>query len=950
MFVLEFLSDFHLVTARWASSLRISMARRLGQASFADARCGRAWLEAASPTMVANHCNGKRGFGGQSWLARPHLSLARNQKITLSIAVYIIALAACFFSNSAACAHERWILTPEQISEWNAQPKPELFTHLSSGNITMISLFLLFVAGWVRLGFTGARELFPDLQARLASYGDHVPRILRVCLAWMLLSSAFGAEPRFGIAPFTTPTLFAPDLLLRDLGPGWAWLRWAEVVIGLAILFGVYVRFFAAALIGFALLGAWLYGSAMLAYAGALIGVCIYLLMQGPGRHYPPLPTPTMFLGAQSWLASQPRQRAQAIMRVLTGANLLYLGIYFKVLQPNLLLGIIKTYHLPILSSAPESFTLLMTLVEVAAGVLILAGVLLRPLSLVLLAAFIFFAALLPESYTSHILFYGVMLSFLFNAAGHWRVPAAQDKAAEIVIIGGGFSAISAATRIEKLIGPYTRVNLTLVHESSNMLFYPLLPEVVSGGMQPGNVVNPIRRIIPQTRVLSGKLRHVNDRTKRVAIRRKNGRELLLPYDQLILAVFLEPDLAFVPGANTHSQPIDSVGDALHIRKRVLDLIEDAELVDDLDERRRLLTFAVVGSGQRSCSTAVELCEMLRTAEASYPVLRQHGWRVYLYEDTHAPFTDFEAEIQSQRNRELEKAGVTLCSNDRIVGLTDRDIRLASGERRPVGMVVNGSFKLPTIALNEQEFRWPLEVGDDLSVKGRQSVWSAAVTTQGARGHFNTTADLVALGNAVGYNAWAGSQGYPSRKFSRRNRFFKSYNMGRRSLCSLGGLIVTGTPAWILSRLSNLLALPGLERNLRILMDWILDIPFRNDIAVLAPDQTEHLQRKHFESGDTVISQGDIGDTAYIIESGRVEVLMNEKKMAELAEGDCFGEIALLSDVQRTATVRCLTSCELTVLARDDFQTLTSGQGALAQAIRKQATERRRAQGDVALG
>ena len=325
-----------------------------------------------------------------------------------------------------------------------------------------------------------------------------------------------------------------------------------------------------------------------------------------------------------------------------------------------------------------------MTLVEVAAGVLILAGVSLRPLSLVLLAAFIFFAALLPESYTSHILFYGVMLSFLFNAAGHWRVPAAQDKAAEIVIIGGGFSAISAATRIEKLIGPYTRVNLTLVHESSNMLFYPLLPEVVSGGMQPGNVVNPIRRIIPQTRVLSGKLRHVNDRTKRVAIRRKNGRGSLCSLTiNRFWRCFWSRTSPLSPGANTHSQPIDFVGDALHIRKRVLDLIEDAELVDDLDERRRLLTFAVVGSGQRSCSTAVELCEMLRAAEASYPVLRQHGWRVYLYEDTHAPFTDFEAEIQSQRNRELEKAGVTLCSNDRIVGLTDRDIRLASGRTAP---------------------------------------------------------------------------------------------------------------------------------------------------------------------------------------------------------------------------------------------------------------------------
>jgi CRP-like cAMP-binding protein len=150
-------------------------------------------------------------------------------------------------------------------------------------------------------------------------------------------------------------------------------------------------------------------------------------------------------------------------------------------------------------------------------------------------------------------------------------------------------------------------------------------------------------------------------------------------------------------------------------------------------------------------------------------------------------------------------------------------------------------------------------------------------------------------------------------------------------------------PAWILSRLNNLVALPGLERNLRILLDWLLDVPFRNDIAVLAPDQTEHLQKKHFETGDEVISQGETGDAAFIVESGRLDVLKDGKKVAELTEGDCFGEIALLSDIKRTATVRCLTPCELTVLARDDFQTLSSGQGALAQAIRKQGLERKRA-------
>jgi hypothetical protein len=115
--------------------------------------------------------------------------------------------------------------------------------------------------------------------------------------------------------------LFAPDLELRLLAPVWAWLRWAEVVIGLALLLGVYVRFFAALLLMLAFLGTWLFGMTMLSYVGALIGTCIYLLMQGPGRYFLPLPTAPLLVGLQSWLASQPRQRAQAIMRVLTGAT-----------------------------------------------------------------------------------------------------------------------------------------------------------------------------------------------------------------------------------------------------------------------------------------------------------------------------------------------------------------------------------------------------------------------------------------------------------------------------------------------------------------------------------------------------------------------------------------------------------------------------------------------------
>jgi len=846
----------------------------------------------------------------------------------------LFGVAAFFIITDQALAHERWILSPDQIAELKAHPRPKLYSELSPLNVTMISLFLLFILGWVRLGFTGARELFPDLQARLASYGDHVPRILRVCLAWMLLTSAFGMEPRFGVAAFTSSSLFAPDLELRLLGPQWHWLAWAEVVLGLTILFGIYVRFFAALLIMMALLGGGLFGEAILAYAGALIGASIYLLMQGAGRHFLPLPTPPFLLGLQSWLEAQPRQRAQAIMRVLTGITILYSGVYFKVFQPNLVLGIISMHHVPLMSAAPEAFTLLMALVEVSAGILIIAGILLRPLSVFFLFAFVGFALLLPETLTEHILFYGVMLSFLINGAGHWRVPQARDKAAEIVIVGGGFSGIHAAMKIEKLIGHYSRVHVTLIHDDPNMLFLPLLPEVIGGTMQPGNVVNPIRRVIPQTRVVIGQLDYVDEQAKRVVVRRKNGEEINLPYAELILALLPVPNLTRIPGMMAHASPIDSVGDALHIRKGVIDRVEDAEFTEVAAERDRLLTFAVVGSGQRACATAVELCQMLRTAEASYPVLREHGWQVYLYEDTKIPFTDLEVQIQPQRDRGLKKAGVKLCHDDEVVGLTHRDLAVASGERRPVGLVVNASFRLPTVALSDQCRRWPFEIEDDLSLKAYQNIWVTAMKKQTIM-----TADLVALGNAVGYNAWAVSQGYAPRPFRPGERLLKPYSMGRRSLCSLGGFTFGGAPAWIVSRLTNLLALPGLERNLRILMDWVLDIPFRSDIAVLAPDPTERLQRAHFEPGDEVIRQGDEGETAYVITSGRVEVLQDGNKLGELGDGDSFGEIALLSKVRRTATVRCLTACELTVLARDDFKALTTGFGSLAEAIRKQAVK-----------
>ncbi len=839
------------------------------------------------------------------------------------------------FFSEVVLAHERWILSPEQINHWNSQVRPELFSNLSPLNLIMISGFSLFIFGWVWLGFTGARELFPDLQARLSSYGDHVPRILRVCIAWILLSSALGAEPRFGIDPFTSPTFLAPDLELKQLGLQWYWLRWAEIFLGITILFGLYVRVFSALAIALSLLGGYLYGEAILAYAGAFIGGNLYLMLQGAGRHYVPLPTLPVFKRLQAWLANQPRLRAQAIMRIMTGTTLLYLGVFFKVMQPNLSIGIITLYKLPILSINPEAFTLFMALVEVSAGILMMAGVLLRPLSLFLITAFSVFALLLPETMTEHILFYGVVLSCLINSAGHLKHPEPRDKSANIVIVGGGLAALQAAIKIEKLIGQYSRVNITLLHEQANFLFTPFLPEVIGGTVQPGNVVNPLRRIVQQTQVVVGHLETIDTKAKKVIAKRKNNETLELPYDSLILALTAKSSISDIPGMTAHSCPIDSVADALRIRQRVLDLVEAAEFEADAAEKARLLSFAVIGAEELAYGVAIELSQILRAAESSYSVLKSTGWQIHLYGEPKSLWPKFETLIGSKRSRSLVKAGVTEHHEKHISSVTEKQLFYSNGESQAVGLVINTSLHLPSIpVLGRDELVAPFNINEELRLEGFESIWMADFSSNIGPHPFMFTNDLVQLGACASFNAWAHSQGYVTRNFKKQKWFLQPYNMGEYSLCQLGSVIISGRPAWFISRLINLFSVPGLERNLRIIFDWLLVLAFRNDIAVLAQTPSEHLQISHFKSGDEIFRQGDAAQLAYVVDCGRLKLIQDNRVVKELGPGDYFGEILPMHLNRRVDTVRCLSDCELRLVSQTDLKALMQGGWLMSKAIR----------------
>src|SRR5207245_8153186 len=137
------------------------------------------------------------------------------------------------------------------------------------------------------------------------------------------------------------------------------------------------------------------------------------------------------------------------------------------------------------------------------------------------------------------------------------------------------------------------------------------------------------------------------------------------------------------------------------------------------------------------------------------------------------------------------------------------------------------------------------------------------------------------------------------------------------------GLKLSGFPAWVMWRGFYLFRLPGLERKLRVWIDWNLDLFFSRDLAELNVERTERVSLAHYEPGEAIIRQGDLADAFYVITRGEVAVLREEDgretELARMKRGDCFGEVGLLRHQRRNATVRAVSQVDVIALGRHDF-------------------------------
>jgi NADH dehydrogenase len=240
-------------------------------------------------------------------------------------------------------------------------------------------------------------------------------------------------------------------------------------------------------------------------------------------------------------------------------------------------------------------------------------------------------------------------------------------------------------------------------------------------------------------------------------------------------------------------------------------------------------------------------------------------------------------------------------------------------------------------------------VTSQLQVEGSEDVWAlgdcALVPNPDGRSFAPPTAQhAIREANTVADNIAASIAGTSQREFS-FGGLGKMGSLGRRSaVAELFGFRISGFPAWWLWRTIYLAKLPGWARRLKVATSWTLDLFLQPELVQLRAAVAGGLRHEHFEPGQTVFHQGDVGDSIFVIVDGAAEVLREEAghsaRIACLGAGEVFGEMALLGRSERNATVRCLEPMRVLRLPRRDFSLLDASLPALRRSFEQVAEVR----------
>jgi NADH dehydrogenase len=419
------------------------------------------------------------------------------------------------------------------------------------------------------------------------------------------------------------------------------------------------------------------------------------------------------------------------------------------------------------------------------------------------------------------------------------------SEPSRIVILGGGFAGTTTALRLEQLFARDRSVEITLVDAENFSLFTPLLPEVPSGSIEPKHIVSPLRALLRRTVVRQAEIKKV-DLEQRTVIACHCGACPLFPirFDHLVLAVGGVTNFFGLPGVAENALTMKSLADATALHAHVIAKLEHADLEPDSVTRRGLMTFVVAGGGFAGVETVAELNDFVRGATRYYPRVRPEEIRVVLVHSGTRILPEVSQSLSDYALKKLRGQGVEVILGVRIAQATGDHVCLDDGSDIASQTLIWTAGVAPSPLLDTLNLprtaNGKVETEVTLQVKGHPDVWClgdcAAIPDLTTGKTCPPTAQhALRQGRLLAENIAAVIRGQMPQPFRFRPIGLLA-GLGRRSaVAEIRGLKFSGFFAWWLWRTVYLLKLPGIERKVRVALDWTLDLFFPRDIVYLRP-------------------------------------------------------------------------------------------------------------------
>ena len=433
------------------------------------------------------------------------------------------------------------------------------------------------------------------------------------------------------------------------------------------------------------------------------------------------------------------------------------------------------------------------------------------------------------------------------------RLPLARKK--KIVILGGGFAGVECTRQLESKFGNDPDIELVMVSEDNFLLFTPMLPQVASGMIETRHIVLPIRTICKKTKFYEGRIKNIDPFGKLVNLwGTGDKRSISIHYDFLVVALGSETNFFGMADVEKNAYTMKTLNDAVVLRNRIIDMLEQAENETNPILRKSFLNFVVAGGGFAGIETAGELMDLILDARKHYPTIHKDDLKVVVIEALPMILPGFNEKLAEFAKQKLIERGIDIKLQTAITSFDGNEVTTKSIDQNPKDPVDESeidSIRTKTLIWTAgvtpvntikrsmlKTDRGKVIVNDYLEVEGFPGVFAigdcALFLNPKTKRPFPPTAQIAeAQAKTAAKNLTALIKNSEKEKFEYHSKGQMAIIGKRSGIATFLGMNISGFWAWLIWRNVYLSKIPTMDKQIRVFLEWVIDLFFDRDISRL---------------------------------------------------------------------------------------------------------------------